>query len=237
MSRFTQEIKRKNVPMTIVILSAGTGSRIKSYEPRALLKLGTRNILENQIHHLKNNFDSPEITVTVGNAANKIIKRVPSSIRVIENQLYETTNSFESLRLAVNNITSDNVLFLHGDLVFNQRTFEGLSYDKSFVLIDQKQQFNEKEVGLTQTNKKATIFSYGLATKWCQIAYLTGREFLILKQICHKNNAEHKKMLTFEVLNKIINKGGQFLCHEPPNMKIREIDCMRDFNNEDFNIQ
>ena len=212
MSRFTQEIKKKNVPMTIVILSAGTGSRIKSYEPRALLKLGSRTILENQIHHLKNNFDNPEIIVAVGNASSKIIKRTHSSIRIIENQLYETTNSFESLRLAVNNITADNVLFLHGDLVFNQRTFEGLGYDKSFVLID------------------------GLTTKWCQIAYLTGREFLILKQICHKNNAEHKKMLTFEVLNKIINKGGQFLCHEPPNMKIKEIDCMRDFNNEDFNI-
>lgn len=236
MSRFTQEIKRVNVPITVIILSAGIGSRIKSYEPRALLKMGERTLLEHQIYHLQNNFHNSEITVVVGNAATKIIKRVDTNIRIIENQLYENTNSFESLRLAINNIVGDNVLFLHGDLIFNQKTFEGLSYDKSFVLIDKNEQFSEREVGITQTNKKVNIFSYGLPTKWCQIAYITGREFSILKQICHKNNAEHKKMLTFEALNKIINKGGQFFCYEPPNMKIKEIDCMRDFNNENFNI-
>lgn len=236
MDRFTQEIKKHSVHMSVAILSAGSGQRIKSYEPRSLLKLGDKTLIDYQVELLRNNFKNPDIIVTVGIHANKIIKKTDRNIRIVENQLHEHTNSFESLRLAVNNSISDSILFLHGDLLFNKKTLSGLSYNKSFVLVDRDNQFNEREAGVTIVNKKASIFSYGLPDKWCQIAYLTGREFAMLQQICYKNNPDHKKMLTFEVLNSIINKGGQLFCYEPPNMKIREIDCMRDFDYESFNI-
>ena len=236
MGRFTQEIKRQSVHMSVAILSAGIGNRIKSYEPRSLLKAGKKTLIDCQIEILRNQFKHPDIILVVGTHANKVIKKIDNSVRVVENQLYRNTNSFESLRLAVNNAVNDSILFLHGDLFFNQKTLHGLSYNKSFVIVDKKKQFHDREVGVNIVNNKASIFSYGLSDKWCQMAYLTGREFLMLKQICCKNNPEYKKMLTFEALNSIINKGGQLFCYEPEHMKIREIDCMRDFDYESFNI-
>ena len=43
-------------------------------------------------------------------------------------------------------------------------------------------------------------------------------------------------MLTFEVLNLIINKGGNIKVIEPQDGSILEIDCMKDLKNENFNI-
>ena len=51
-----------------------------------------------------------------------------------------------------------------------------------------------------------------------------------------KHSEETKKMLTFEVLNLIINKGGNIKVIEPENGSILEIDCMKDLKNENFNI-
>ena len=42
-------------------------------------------------------------------------------------------------------------------------------------------------------------------------------------------------MLTFEVLNLIIDKGGNIKIIEPEKISILEIDCMKDLKNEDFN--
>ena len=85
-------------------------------------------------------------------------------------------------------------------------------------------------------NDKASILSYGLSVKWCQIAFLTGREFAILRQICSKGTPESKTLLTFEVINSIINRGGAIRAHEPKQMSIVEIDCMKDIKHENFNI-
>ena len=45
-----------------------------------------------------------------------------------------------------------------------------------------------------------------------------------------------KSLLTFEILNAIINKGGVFNIHYAPQNSILEIDSMKDLNNENFNF-
>lgn len=234
MSRFTTNITTKkknrlnNADIAITILSAGVGSRIKSYEPRSILKIGSKTLLEHQLETINRCFSGPEIICVFGYDAQKIIKKF-DKIRIIENQLYETTNSSESLRLAINNTNKNGVLFMHGDLLFNVETLNSISYNKSFVLIDNKKMFDVSEVGVTiGANKKASIFSYGLNTKWCQIAFITGKELKIAKAIFNKFENHDKKMLLFELLNKMINLGASFDCIEPTNMKILEIDRIKD---------
>ena len=188
MSRFVQKIKKDTEYTSAIILSAGVGRRIKSYEPRSLLKVGGKTLLEHQVSILRQVFHEPDIVVAVGYAANKIMKKKDANIRAVENQLYKTTNSFESLRLGINNSIGDSVLFFHGDLYFNAETLEGLDYSKSFILVDNKNQISDREVGVTIVKEKATIFSYGLDTKWCQVAFLAGKELSLLRQICLKND-------------------------------------------------
>lgn len=237
MGRFTTKItsdKKRSLnnlsDTSIAILSAGVGSRIKSYEPRSLIKIGNKTLLEHQICVISQCFDSPEIITVVGYRADKIAKKMRGSVRIVENQIHETTNTSESMRLAFNNSIKNNFLFMHGDLYFNPQTLKNIDYSKSFVIVDNKNMMDNKEVGLTIAGGNATIFSYGLKTKWCQIAYITGREIKILKNIFNKFDSTHKKMLSFEVLNKMISMGAVFKCYEPSRMSILEIDRIKDLS-------
>ena len=235
-SRFTTKITSKaksyhNMSDTVIaILGAGIGSRIKSHEPRSLIKIDNKTLLEHQIHTIQECFETPEIIAVVGCKAEKVIKKIRGSVRIVENQIYETTNTSESMRLAFNNSLKSSFLFMHGDLYFNTSTLSDIDYSKSFVIVDTKKMISDKEVGLTVCNNIATIFSYGLPTKWCQMAYITGKELKILKNIFNKFDITQKKMLSFEILNKMISMGAIFKCHEPQDMSIVEIDRIKDIH-------
>lgn len=241
-SRFTQDItdKQKKEPhhptdISVIILSAGIGSRIKSYEPRSLIKIGNKCLLEHQINCINNCFSSVEIIGVFGYLINKVIKKIGNKIRIVENQLYATTNTSESLRLGFNNTDKNNLLFIHGDLYFNIETIKKLDYSRSFIVVDTKNKIQDKEVGVTIQSEKATMLSYGLPIKWAQMAYITGKEYKILKNIFYKFEENEKKLLSFELINKIISAGGSFYCYEPKKMNILEIDCIKDINYENFN--
>lgn len=235
MSRFTQKIKKEPLDTSIGILSAGIGSRIKSHEPRSLLKVGLKFLLQHQLDVVNSVFHDPDIVVGVGIEANRVLKKFSGEVRFVENQLYNTTGPFETLRLIINNITSNSILFFHGDLYFDIKTIDSADFSKSFIVVDNKDKMREKEVGVTIVDDKASILSYGLDTKWCQIAFLTGKEFAILRQICSKATNETKTLLAFEIINSIISKGGSIKIHEPNSMSMVEIDCMKDIKNENFN--
>ena len=233
MSRFTRKIKGKSqLPIQFIILAAGVGSRTKSYEPRCLLKYKNKIIIENQIETIQNKFNKAEISVVCGFDTPKIIKRINKRARIIENQNYETSNSGESLRLGVNNTFLDNIIFMHGDLVISEELFDNIDLNKSCILIDTSNKFDEKEVGVTSVDKIATVLSYSLPTKWCQIAYLAERETNILRKLFLRSDINYKFMLTFEIINKIIELGGSFSCIDIGNSFIKEIDSLKDINNE-----
>ena len=242
MARFTREItatiKNKNNKhdMAVIILSAGVGSRIKSNEPRSLIKIGNKTLLEHQIDLINNNLSNHEIIGVFGYAIDKIVRKAHGKIRIVENQLYEDTNNSESLRLAVNNTDKKNIMFFHGDLYFNDAMFKSVDFKKSFLIVDRKEMMKQKEIGVTIQNNKATILSYGLSTKWCQLAFITGKELKILRNVLSKLHGSQKKMLSFEIINKMIAMGANFECYEPNNMSIVEIDCIKDIKNENFNL-
>jgi len=238
MPRYTRVIKKEAHSTTVGILSAGIGNKIKSYEPRSLIKVGSDSLLSYQVNLINNLFTAPEIIVGVGVGANKIMKKgyPKDSVRLVENQNYSSTGSFETLRLVVNNCTTDTLLIMHGDLYFNAATLDSLDYSKSFVIVDSSGMLSKKEVGVTSVRDKATILSHGLPMKWGQIAYFCGKEFQLLKNVCNKSSEDTKKFLSFEALNMVINKGGNLYTVEPKGMSILEIDCMKDLKNEDFNI-
>ena len=232
MSRFITTItqRKENTPkdgISVAILSAGNGSRIKSYEPRSLLKIKGTFLLEHQIKTINDSLENPEIITVVGCHANRVIKKTRGKSRFVENQMHEETNSSESLRLAFNNSTNLNFLFMHGDLHFNTKTLD-VSFDRSFVIVDNKERFKESEVGVTRNQETLSILSYGLPEKWAQMAFVTGQEYDILKSIFNKYEYQDKKKLSFEVLNLIVEMGGKFACYEPKGMKITEIDRIKD---------
>jgi len=231
MKRHTVNIKKvkinKKDSIAVAILAAGSGKKIKSYEPRSLIKINNDCLLNHQIKALNNHFDHPEIITVVGCHANRIIKKFKESSRFVENQLFNDTNSSESLRLAFNNASSKHLMFMHGDILFNTDTIN-LDYSQSFVIKDANCQLKDTEVGLTEIDNQLSIMSYGLKDKWAQIAYFTGKEYDILKTIFNKFESKDKKKLSFEIINEVVTMGGRFACYAPKKMNILEIDRIKD---------
>jgi choline kinase len=227
---------QKSDKIGFAILSAGLGARIKTYEPRSLIKINGKTLIERQIAAINNNFNDPEIIGVFGPGINKISKAMLGKIRIVENQNYESTNNSESLRLAINNCLTKSVMFFHGDILFTNGIFESLDFSKSFILYEDRGMIDEKEIGVTVIKNNATILSYGLEDKWCQIAFLQKKELKILRSIFSNFSKHDKKMLTFEVINKIIELGGSFQAKKLNRAKIVEIDCIKDIKNENFNF-
>lgn len=218
----------QNNTISIIILSAGISQKMKTREPRSLLKFDGKLLVEKQYSIITNTFDAGYFFLVAGYKFDKVVKKtIDLNVQTIENPRFEETGSAESLRLAVEQVTNDRLLFIHGDLLFNKETLN-VSYSESFVIIDSEGQIADKEVGAVIVNNKLTNLSYGIKSrfKWCQIAYLTGQEYLILKEVLKGKMIS--KQTSFEVLNEIINRGGSFNCYEPKNMKIVEIDSIKD---------
>lgn len=231
MKRHTVNIKAakidKKESIAVAILAAGSGKKIKSYEPRSLIKINNDFLLGHQIKTLNSHFDHPEIITVVGCHANRIIKRFKGTTRFVENQMFDQTNSSESLRLAFNNATSKRLMFVHGDVLFNADTIN-LDYSQSFVVKDSNCQLKDTEVGLTDIGNRLSIMSYGLKEKWAQVAYFTGKEYELLKNIFNKFEDKDKKKLSFEIINEVVSMGGRFACLAPKKMNILEIDRIKD---------
>tara|TARA_R100000808_G_scaffold5713_1_gene17229 strand:+ start:57649 stop:58386 length:738 start_codon:yes stop_codon:yes gene_type:complete len=235
-SRFTVPAKKtasgtaKHDKLTVIIPVAGMGHRMKSYGPKCLFPTSkNRTIIERLIGNVKKVFPYSEIIVVVGFEANKIISTLPSHVRVVENQLYEETNIVESLRLALNNSVHDNILIIHGDLIFNVYTLHGITSDSSCAIVDTKDRFGKNEIGVNIFENKITNFSYGLQNKWAQIIYLTGHELEIFKSLCSER--DKNKMYMFEILNMVIDKNGLIEAREPKGMQILEVDSLKDLPN------
>lgn len=236
MSRFTRKIKAKNQPaVQVIILAAGAGARTRSYEPRCLLKYNGKSLLDHQLLAIQSNLLKYEVSIVGGIEANKIIKKIDKSVRFIENQMHESSNNGESLRLGINNSLLDNILFFHGDLVFYEKIFSNVDFSKSFILVDSNGQILEKEVGITSVNDKLTVMSYDLPVKWCQIAYFNKNETEILRKLLVKQDFETRHLLTFEIINKMLELGADIECVDINTNFIKEIDSLKDINSEDTN--
>ena len=230
-SKFIAPIKKgkrqKSNQLSIVIPAAGTGRRMKSYGPKCLLRSkGDMSIIEQIVDNALNVYPMADIIVVVGFEADKVIQVLPFATRIIENQLYNETNVVESLRLALNSVVTDSALFIYGDLIFNVETIHNIADDRSCAIVDSNSRFKNEEIGVTIVDNKITNFAYGLDTKWAQIIFLTGKELQIFKELCF--DRKRNKMYPFEIFNLVIDHGGVIEAREPEEMKIKEVDSLRD---------
>jgi len=217
-----------------IILGAGMSSRMKSYEPRSLLKLKDGNLIQHQVEAIRSKYDGDVILVS-GFKTAKILKKTRTfGIKVVENERYQTTNSFESLRLGLAQTDADAVFICHGDLYFDVDVLDNI-HNSSFIVKDTYGQIPAREVGFIEQAGLVTTLSYGLAEKWGQMLYLTGNELALLREICLKEGHKFERKLLFEGINHLIDLGGKLAVKESPGSKIVEIDTIGDLKNENFN--
>lgn len=125
----------------VAILAAGLGTRLGRPHPKALTPLTTgQSIMERQLASLRAAFGADaRIIAVVGYKLDLIIEAHPD-ILFAYNQAYDSTNTSKSLRKALQLSHPGGVLWMNGDVVFDQRVLDivadRIRQDRSFVCVN-----------------------------------------------------------------------------------------------------
>lgn len=220
--------KPANKKYTVIIPAAGLGKRMRSYGPKSLIKIkDDTTILDNQIRHIKSNLKRQEIIVVAGFKYDKIKEKYSAkNLKIIENPLYDNTNVASSIALGLEHTSSNNIVILYGDLIFNSYALKAPFGRESMIITDKYGLMDKDEVGSVIVNNKVQNMMYDLPNKWAHILYITGNELSALRMLC--KNTNYHNHFGFELINQIISEGGSFSSYSPKRMKIIDIDTSKD---------
>lgn len=118
--------------MKALILASGMGKRLlplTNYEPKSLIKIGDKSILEYQIDNLLS-CDIKDIIITTGHYEDKIkshmkLKYPNLNISYVNNPKYSSTNYIYSIWLT-KHLIDDDIILIHGDLFFEKTILHNL---------------------------------------------------------------------------------------------------------------
>ncbi|MBW2998219.1 phosphocholine cytidylyltransferase family protein [Candidatus Woesearchaeota archaeon] len=156
--------------MKAIILAAGMGTRLGSLLPKPLTALkNEKTILDFQIEKLINKIGLHNIILIVGYKHHVIMETHPK-LMYIYNHKYIQTNTAKSLLYALNKIEDEDVLWMNGDVFFDELVLEKISNcENSACLVDNKNCGDEEvkysldERGLIQELSKEVEVAKGEA--------------------------------------------------------------------------
>jgi len=136
-----------------LILNSGRGERLRPLtknKPKPLIKIGNKTLLKHQLDNLIE-CNIMNIIITTGPFQNKIKKYVKNeypdlNVSYVKNPKYRTTNYIYSMWLA-KGLINDDVILLHGDLLFERKLLEKLINEKhaNCVLVNKEIKPPEKD--------------------------------------------------------------------------------------------
>ena len=219
--------KKTPPPITVIIPAAGVGRRMKSYGPKPLIMIGESTVINIQIDTIRSQLDVRDIILICGFRAEKLMNETPNSIVKIENESYEASNVVRSIGMGLRAIRdAETVIIVYGDLVFNSAASKNLNLKKSCIIVDDIN-MGADEVGcIIDKDGNLANMMYDLPIKWGQIAVFRDHELEVLKELCWDKRNYRK--FGFEIINRIIERGGSFGCIRNEDIKIVDIDTSKD---------
>lgn len=216
---------RQNRKYSIVIPAAGLGTRMKKYGPKSLINVNDKdNIISRQLKIIDEVFRWYEIILVTGFQHEKVENVVPSKIKTIYNNNYENTNVIQSINLGLQECSTENVVILYGDLIFNKPSLNvPFDHESAVVIIDS---MKSEEIGCNIDNQYIEQMFYSIGNKWGQITFLQGQELQLMKEFAA--NQDNYQCFGFEAINYIIAQGGKIRSFHPNNAKAIDIDTSLD---------
>lgn len=194
--------------LSIIIPAAGAAKRMASHGPKPLISLpDNRTIIGRQIDLLKTIFPKADIIVVLGHEADRIVNNLPRKVRVIENEKFAETSVSRSILLGLRASVTPKALVVYGDLVFSKEILMAIDPAVSSLLLGTQ---CDDTVGVTVNDGLVEHMDYGLNSKlgWLSIFSLVGNELREFKRVASLIGS--RRLLGFEILNKIIDEGGKF---------------------------
>lgn len=189
--------------LTVVFLGSQTLNRSKTLGSHYLLPVsGHATLLEYELQELKKAMPKCDFVFVGGFEVDRIIKKRPKELRLIENTRYEELNQIEEVRLALNNITGNHVVFLTHDAKFDHKSFDGMLTGSS--TLECPTVIGNDAVGVRSNAGYVECFSYHVETKWPGIVYLCDKELEILRK--YSSVRDNGRQFLFEGLNHILTQ-------------------------------
>lgn len=139
--------------MKALILNSGIGERLRPLtddKPKALIEIGGNTLLGHQLDNLIG-CNVRDIIITTGPFEDKIKRYVKKKypdldVSYVNNPRYDTTNYIYSMWLT-KELIDDDIILLHGDLLFDKKLLERLITEESenCVLVSRKIRAPEKD--------------------------------------------------------------------------------------------
>jgi len=225
-----------------IILAAGIGSRLKkatAENPKCLLKINNKTILENQIDGYSS-IGVDEIVVVTGHMSDKIkeyCKNRNLKISIIENKDYLTTNNMYSLNIALDYASKkqfETYFISNADCIYEKAIFDKLSkhdHDSfagktSFYLEESMKAIveNNKIVDIAKTITEKN--SFGVTLDLYKLSY---SNIKILSNIIKQYLNDNKTNLWTEVALKDLLSHADIKFCDMGNLKWYEIDNSYDY--------
>ncbi|NOZ07792.1 MAG: phosphocholine cytidylyltransferase family protein [FCB group bacterium] len=143
--------------MRAIILAAGIGSRLGKPHPKPLTRLASgETILERQIDRLTRFLTLDDIILVVGYKKDLIMERFPR-LTYVYNNFYDTTNTASSLLAGLRKVRNEDVLWLNGDVVFEQEALERILAAKVSAVAVNTDSVGDEEIKYTLNEEGAIL--------------------------------------------------------------------------------
>lgn len=177
--------------MKVLILNSGMGSRmgvLTSEHPKCMTEVSIdETILSRQLNMLLD-IGIEEVIITTGYFDNVLINYcqhldLPLKITFVNNPLYETTNYIYSIYCARKYLQDDDIIFMHGDLVFENTVLDRILASKSSsMVVSSTKELPEKDFKAVVCNNKISkigieFFNEAVAAQ--PLYFLTRGDWLI----------------------------------------------------------
>lgn len=125
--------------MKIIILAAGEGTRLGGDVPKPLVELkNKKTILDFQLENISKYFPIKDIIVVIG-YKQELFTRAYPDLKFALNEKFAETNTGKSLLMALEKINNEDIIWMNGDVYFDNRLIELLNdSDLSASIVDAK---------------------------------------------------------------------------------------------------
>jgi choline kinase len=181
--------------------------RGKTYGPIPNIVLPNgKTLIRQQIDSILLVYPNAEIISVIGFEADKLYRVQPESCTLIENECHTLGNVVRSISMGLRQCSYDNVIMIHGDILFDEKFIASLSIQRSSIVVDR---YSKQEIGVNILNGNVESWGFGLPNRWMKVVHLHQKELDVFrKQVFDRNKSN---LFTYEILSNITNSGGNFV--------------------------
>ncbi len=205
--------------MKVLILNSGRGSRmgdITDTHPKCMTELlNNETILSRQLKLLKNQ-NVTDIIITTGYYKDVLMEYCNSlnlglNFTFVHNEIYDKTNYIYSIYCAKDYLKNEDIILLHGDLVFEESVLKDLlNCEKSCMKVSSTLLLPEKDFKAVIDNglvKKVGVEFFENAMEAQAMYRLNKKEWNVwLDKICEYCETDRRSCYAEKALNEITDK-------------------------------